>query len=51
MSFDSSRRSCVKHLDVLCYVCGEYTFQGERKPIADFVKKAHLGYFGVKLGD
>lgn len=47
----SSRRSCVNHPDVFCYVCGEYTLKENRKSITDFVKRAYLGYFGVRLGD
>lgn len=47
----SSRRSCANHPDVFCYICGEYTLKEHRKTISDFVKRAYLGYFGVKLGD
>jgi hypothetical protein len=47
----SSRRKCVNEPDVFCYICGEYTRKEFRKPISDFVKKAYLAYFGVKLGD
>lgn len=47
----SSRRCCVNHPDVFCYVCGEYMLKENRKNITDFVKCAYLGYFGVKLGD
>lgn len=47
----SNRRSCVNHPDVFCYVCGEYTFIENRKPISDFLKRAYLAYFSVKLGD
>lgn len=46
-----SRRSCVNHPDVFCYVCGEYTFKENRKPVTDFVKRAYNAYFSVKLGD
>ncbi|KAF2879376.1 hypothetical protein ILUMI_26789 [Ignelater luminosus] len=47
----SSRRSCVNHPDVFCYICGEYTLKERRKTVGDFVKKAYLGYFRVRLGD
>lgn len=47
----SSRRSCKNHPDVFCYICGEYTLKENRKLVTDFVKRAYLGYFGVKLGD
>lgn len=47
----SSRRCCINHPDVFCYVCGEYTLKENRKCITDFVKRAYVGYFGVRLGD
>lgn len=47
----TSRRNCVNHPDVFCYICGEYTFKESRKPISDFIKRAYLAYFGVQLGD
>jgi hypothetical protein len=47
----TSRRSCLLHPDLFCYICGEYTLKASRKPISEFVKTAYVGYFGVKLGD
>lgn len=47
----TSRRTCVNHPDVFCYVCGEYTLKESRKTISDFVKRTYLAYFGVHLGD
>ena len=47
----SGRRSCLNNPDSFCYICGEYTFKENRKTLCDFIKKAYLGYFGVKLGD
>lgn len=47
----TSRRSCINHPDIFCYICGEYTLKANRKPISEFVKRAYVGYFGVKLGD
>lgn len=47
----SARRGCNNHPDVFCYICGEYTFLDNRVNISDFIKRAYLGYFGVKLGD
>jgi len=41
----------MNHPDVFCYICGEYTQKASRKPISEFVKRANVGYFGVKLGD
>jgi hypothetical protein len=47
----SSRRSCLLHPDIFCYICGEYTLKASREPIYESVKRANVGYFGVKLGD
>jgi hypothetical protein len=48
----TSRRSCfLHHPDIFYYICGEYTLKGIRKPISELVKRAYVGYFGVKLGD
>jgi hypothetical protein len=47
----TSRRSCLLHPAVFCYIFGEYTLKASRKPISEFVKGAYVGYFGVKLGD
>ena len=47
----SGRRSCLNNPDSFCYICGEYTFKENQKTLSDFIKKAYLGYFGVKLGD
>ena len=48
---DSSRRRCLNDPDIFCYICGSYTSKQQRKPISDFMKRAYLAYFGVKLGD
>ena len=47
----STRRKCVNHPDVFCFICGEYTLIQHRRSVTDFVKKAYLAYFKVKLGD
>ncbi len=47
----SSRRCCVNSPNVFCYVCREYTLPENRKNITDFVERAYMAYFGVKLGD
>ncbi|GBM52200.1 hypothetical protein AVEN_157891-1 [Araneus ventricosus] len=47
----SSRRNCVNHPDVFCYICGEYTLNENRKTVSAFVKRDYLGYFGVRFGD
>ena len=47
----TSRWSCLNHPDIFCYISGEYTLQASRKYISQYVKRAYLGYFGVKPGD
>lgn len=47
----SSQISYIDHPDVFCYVCDEYTLKENRKIISDFVKRAYLWYFGVRLSD
>ncbi|GBO30588.1 hypothetical protein AVEN_41199-1 [Araneus ventricosus] len=47
----SSSGSCVNHPDLFCYICVEYTLKENRKTVRDFVKRAYLGYFGVRLGN
>ena len=47
----ASRRQCNNHPDCFCYICGEYTFVNQRKDISEFVRRAYLSYFKVKLGD
>ena len=47
----STRRCCKMKPDSFCYICGKYTFDKQKKNITDFVKKAYLAYFGVRLGD
>ena len=47
----SSRRSCLNHLDIFCYICGSYASKEQRKPISAFVKRAYFTYFGVRVGD
>ena len=46
-----SRRSCHNNSDKFCYICGQYIFKDQRKAITNFVSKACLVYFKVKLGD
>ena len=47
----STRRCCKMTPDSFCCICGEYTFDKQKKNITDFVKKAYLAHFGVRLGD
>jgi hypothetical protein len=41
----------LHHPDIFCYICGEYTLKASTEPISDLVKRAYVGYPGVKLGD
>lgn len=47
----SNRRRCKNYADTFCYICGEYTFKENIRPISECVKKSYLDYFGVNLGD
>ena len=48
---ESERRGCCDDPDHFCYICGEYTLKVQRRSISHFVKKQHLAYFEIKLGD
>ena len=50
-SISAGRRRCKLHPDVFCYISGCFTVPKQRQNITDFVKKAYLAYFGIKLGD
>ena len=45
----SGRRSCLNNPYSFCYICGEYTFNENRKTLSDFIKKAYLGYLVLNL--
>ena len=47
----SSKRKCKLNPNVFCYICGSFTVSKQRQGITEFVKKAYLAYFRVKLGD
>ena len=47
----SSRRKCKLDPNIFRYICGSFAVSKQRQRITDFVKKAYLAYFGVKLGD
>ena len=51
MSASCSQRKCQNDSDSFCYKRGSYMTTKQRRPITDFVKKAYLAYFEVKLGD
>ena len=50
-TISSSRRKCKLNPNVFCYICGSFTVSKRRQGITEFVKKAYLAYFRVKLGD
>ena len=37
----SSRRSCLNHPHIFCYICGSYASKEQRKLISAFVKRAY----------
>lgn len=47
----SEKRKCKNSSDVFCNICGCYTLYRQQNKVTDFVKKADLTYFGIKLGD
>ena len=47
----TKRRKCENNPHVFCYICGKHTLPKSSVKITEFVKKAHLFYFGVKLVD
>ena len=51
MATSSSRRSCLNNPNDLCHICGQYTLLSNRNGISEFVKRAYLAYFKVRLGD
>jgi len=44
-------RKCLKHPDTRCYVCGEMTFQFQRRNFTPLIKKCCELYFGCKVGN
>ena len=50
-SISVEQRRCKLHPDVFCYICGCFTVPKQRQNITDFVKKAYLPYFGIKMVD
>jgi hypothetical protein len=44
-------RKCLNDPDNFCYVCGDLTFQDQRRRLMPLVKKCYELYFGCKVGD
>ena len=51
MSSSTRTFKCKNHPDYFCYICGNFTLPHQRKDINEFVKKAYLTYFGIKIGN
>ena len=47
----SSRRKCLNSYDSFCNICGSFTVPSQRMNISEFVKRAYLPYFKLKMGD
>lgn len=47
----SIRRKCLNSPDSFCYICGSFTVPSQRMNISEFVKRAYLAYFKLKVGD
>jgi len=41
----------ANHQDIFCHICSECTQKEHRRDMSDVVKRAYLGYFGIKPGD
>lgn len=46
-----STRYCTNKPDDICYVCGQFIVKKFKRNISDFVKKAYIAYFKIKLRD
>ena len=47
----SSRRKCSNDPNSFCYICGEFTFQTQKRAIDATVRNLYFAYFGMQLGD
>ena len=50
-TISSSSRKCKLNPNVFCYICDSFTVSKQKQGITEFVKKAYLAYFRVKLRD
>ena len=46
----STRRNCLNFPDSFCYICGSFTLPSQRMNISEFVKRAYLASFKLKIG-
>lgn len=44
-------RRCVNNPNSFCYVCGEFTTSGNKKPICEFIKLTYMECFGFPIED
>ena len=51
LKFKCNRGKCNHHQDIFCYICGCFALPKQRANITNFVRRAYLAYFGMKLGD
>lgn len=51
MNTASKRKLCCNDFDIFYYICENFTSQSQRCNINNFVKKLHLAYMKVALGD
>ena len=47
----STRRKCLNLTDSFWYICGSFTVPNQRMNISEFVKRAYLDYFKLKMDD
>ena len=47
----STRRKCLNWPDSFCSICGSFTVPSQRTSINEFVKRAYLAYFKLKIRD
>ena len=47
----SSRRKCSDDPNSFGYICGEFTFQTQKRAIDVTLRNLYFAYFGMQLGD
>ena len=45
------RRKCINDPNKFCYICGELTFEHEKRAIDKTLYNLYHAYFGMPLGD
>lgn len=49
--YSTSRRICVNHPDIFCYMCGGYILNENRKLISAILKRCYFANFDIHLKD